>query len=103
MLILIRICFIMKHHSLKQDINLFESFKAPPPLPSFLTWKVFCISIVFFIFYFMVLMMVSWADTYNLSKEKMALIEQAKQLETNFYSLKNQYPSFFFSKDVNEI
>src|SRR5215208_4792468 len=93
----------MTTDNLRQEINFFKIFRAPPPLASILTWRRLILSYLLGILFFLLLTLFTWWQVHSLNEDRKYLVQQSDHYKKMFYSLKKHYPSFFFTQDVNNL
>lgn len=87
---------------LRQQVNLYRYFQAPPVAASFLTWKRFCQLNLFMFCFFVLSYFFSVWENYYLTNKKISLEQNIKILQEKFIAVKSTYPELFFSQDVSE-
>lgn len=87
---------------LRQEINLYQSFKSPTPVTDFLTWKKLQLSNIFFIFLLFLVYLSSLWNVHSLKTKKVDMQIQLDTLQKKFTQIKSTYPPLFFSQDINQ-
>ncbi len=85
---------------LKQEINLYQPFTTTRPDKALLTWKQFWISHAIVLTFFTLIYLSLTVKVFFLTRERNQLQLQTIALEKSFNTLKNQYPSIFFSQNI---
>ena len=87
---------------LRQEINLYRCYQFSQPATSILSWKNFClINLILFCFFSFFYLFLLW-DIHSLHSKKIILLEETTDLHKKFAAIKSQYPSLFFSSDINQ-
>ncbi|OGT59782.1 MAG: hypothetical protein A3E85_02185 [Gammaproteobacteria bacterium RIFCSPHIGHO2_12_FULL_45_12] len=85
---------------LPQEINLYKTFEKPRSTLPFSAWRMLLISgSIVILLLLMTYLITAWQVNF-LKTQLHSLVKDEKKLQQQFLTQKNQYPSFFFSKDT---
>ncbi len=87
-------------NTLNQEVNLYQIFKAPPPVTSLLTWRICCLACILLVLIFILMTFISWGNIIYLKHKKNVLTKTLHTSESQFYAIKSKYPAIFFAHDV---
>lgn len=88
---------------LRQDINLYTSFKTSTPALEYLTWKQLVLSSVGFLLLLILSYILDVSDLFYQKHHLASLNKDIIHLQSQFESKKSLYPSFFFSDNVAKV
>lgn len=86
----------------RQEINLYQFFKAPPPVTSFLNWRIFWLTNLAFFIMFLLMALYSVYELHHLKTRKIEMAQEIQSLQSKFFNIKKNYPAFFFSQDAEK-
>lgn len=86
---------------LRQDLNLYKSFKVPVGPSAILTWNYFWLSVIIITFFFMCHLLYSFWSLHSIKATAEAKQAQSQALTKEMINLRGQFPPLFFSADAS--
>lgn len=85
---------------LRQDINLYTSLKKPEIKSEFISWQQYLLILLGLLIIFCLMVIYAFWNLHLLNQKGQQLDHEINALQNRFFSLKKQFPAFFFSTEV---